>query len=246
MRDEDLRFPRVIGHRGAAGHAPENTLAGFRRAALFGLRWVEFDVALTRDDEPVLLHDETVDRTTDGKGKLAAMTLGALQMLDAGTWKSAEFAGERVPTLAEAFDALQALGLGANIEIKPTKGREAETGAIVARQVAAAWPGSLPRPLLSSFQPTSLAAARDAAPQLARGYLVNRLARGWQKEAEALGCISMHCSQRTLSREAAAEVRQAGYRLLSYTVNEAARARLLFDWGVEAVFTDYPDRLAVI
>jgi len=246
MRDEDLRFPRVIGHRGAAGHAPENTLAGFRRAALFGLRWVEFDVALTRDNEPVLLHDETVDRTTDGKGKLAAMTLGALQTLDAGAWKAAEFAGERVPTLAEAFDALRKIGLGANIEIKPTKGREAETGAIVARQVAAAWPESLPPPLLSSFKPAALAAARDAASQLARGYLVNRLTRGWQEEAAALGCVSIHVSQRTLNREAAAEVRQAGYRLLSYTVNDAARARLLFDWGVEAVFTDYPDRLAAI
>lgn len=246
MRDENLWFPRVIGHRGAAGHAPENTLAGFRRAAMFGIRWVEFDVALTRDNEPVLLHDETVDRTTDGKGRLAAMTLGALQQLDAGSWKSAEFAGERVPTLTEAFDMLHELGLGANIEIKPTKGREAETGAVVAQQVAATWPASLPRPLLSSFKPEALAAARDAAPQLARGYLTNRLTRGWQKEAGALGCVSMHLSQRTLSRETAAEVRQAGYRLLSYTVNEAARARLLFDWGVEAVFTDYPDRLAVI
>jgi len=246
MTDGGLQFPRVIGHRGAAGHAPENTLAGFRRAALFGIRWVEFDVALTRDNQPVLLHDETVNRTTDGKGKLAEMALGHLQQLDAGSWHSAEFVGERVPTLTEAFETLHELGLGANIEIKPTKGREAETGAIVARQVAAAWPESLPRPLLSSFQIESLVAARDAASGLARGYLLNRLGKGWQKEAAALGCVSVHCNQRSLSRQTAAEVRQAGYRLLSYTVNDAARARLLFEWGVEAVFTDYPDRLAVI
>jgi glycerophosphoryl diester phosphodiesterase len=239
-------FPRVIGHRGAAGHAPENTLAGFRRAALFGLRWVEFDVALTRDNEPVLLHDETVNRTTDGKGKLADTTLGSLRRLDAGAWHSEEFAGERVPTLAEAFDTLASLGLGANIEIKPTKGREAETGAIVAKRVAAAWPESLPRPLLSSFKLDSLVAARDAAPTVARGYLLNRLNRGWQKEAASLACVSVHCNQRTLTRQTAAEVRQAGYHLLCYTVNDAARARLLFEWGVEAVFTDYPDRLAVI
>jgi len=246
MRDENLQFPRVIGHRGAAGHAPENTLGGFRRAAMLGIRWVEFDVALTRDNVPVLLHDETVNRTTDGKGLLAQMTLGALQQLDAGSWKSAEFKGERVPTLTEAFETLHELGLGANIEIKPTKGREAETGAVVARQVAAAWPEALPQPLLSSFKPEALAAARDAAPGLARGYLTNRLGRNWRKEAEALDCVSIHLSQRTLSRETAADVRRAGYRLLAYTVNEASRARLLFDWGVEAVFTDYPDRLAVI
>jgi glycerophosphoryl diester phosphodiesterase len=246
MPDNSLQFPRIIGHRGAMGHAPENTLAGIRRAAFFGLRWVEFDVALTRDNEPVLLHDETVNRTTDGKGRLAAMTLAELQTLDAGSWKSPEFAGERVPSLTEVFALLRELGLGANLEVKPTKGREAETGAIVARMVAAAWPEGLPRPLISSFQTAALAAARDAAPQIARGYLVHRLNRGWQQEAAALGCVSVHCSQRTLKREGAAEVRQAGYRLLSYTVNEAARARLLFDWGVEAVFTDYPDRLAAV
>lgn len=246
MKTSGLNFPRVIGHRGALGHAPENTLAGFRRAAMFGLRWVEFDVALTRDNEPVLMHDETVDRTTNGKGKLAEMTLGELRTLDAGAWRSDEFTGERVPTLAKAFETLQELGLGANIEIKPTRGREAETGALVARQVAAAWPESLPKLLLSSFKLESLAAARDAAPAVARGYLLNRLTRNWQNEAAALGCVSVHCNQRTLNRPSAAEVRQAGYRLLSYTVNEASRARLLFDWGVEAVFTDYPDRLAVI
>jgi glycerophosphoryl diester phosphodiesterase len=246
MNDSTLTFPRIIGHRGAMGHAPENTLAGIRRAALFGLRWVEFDVTLTRDNAPVLLHDETVNRTTDGKGKVAAMTLAELKTLDAGAWKSAEFAGERVPTLTDVFALLRELGLGANLEIKPTPGRDAETGAVVARMVADAWPESLPRPLLSSFKPAALAAVRDVAPQLARGYLLKRLTRGWQKEAAALGCVSIHCSQRTLTRKDAAEVRQAGYRLLSYTVNEAARARLLFEWGVEAVFTDYPDRLAAV
>jgi glycerophosphoryl diester phosphodiesterase len=246
MSNSGLILPRVIGHRGAAGHAPENTLASLRRAAQLGTRWVEFDVALTRDGEPVLLHDETVDRTTSGKGQLAAMTLGALQTLDAGAWHSEAAAGERVPTLMEAIDLLQSLGLGANIEIKPTTGREAETGAVVARRVAAAWPESLPRPLFSSFKTEALAAARDAAPSIARGYLLNRLGRGWQKEAAALGCVSIHCNHRPLTRQAAAEIRQAGYHLLTYTVNDAVRGRQLFDWGVEAVFTDYPDRLLAL
>lgn len=246
MKGAELSFPRIIGHRGALGHAPENTLAGFRRAALFGVRWVEFDVALTRDNVPVLMHDETVNRTTNGKGKLAQMTAAAVRELDAGAWMSAEFAGERVPTLLEAFETLSALGLGANIEIKPTSGREAETGALVAKQVEAAWPEGLPPPLLSSFKQEALVAARDAAPGLLRGYLFNRVGRDWRKEAEALGCVSIHGNQRTLNRQTAAEIRQAGYHLLSYTVNEASRARLLFDWGVEAVFTDYPDRLLAI
>lgn len=246
MSNGGLGLPRVIGHRGAAGHAPENTLAGLRRAAELGARWVEFDVALTRDGEPVLLHDETVDRTTDGKGKLAAMALGELQQLDAGAWHSKKTAGERVPTLMEALAALRSLGLGANVEIKPTAGREAETGAVVAKRVMAAWPGSLPPPLLSSFKAESLAAARDAAPAIARGYLTSRLGRDWQREAAALGCVSIHCNHRHLDRKTAAAVRQAGYCLLAYTVNDAARARQLFDWSVNAVFTDYPDRLLAI
>jgi glycerophosphoryl diester phosphodiesterase len=246
MSNSGLILPRVIGHRGAAGHAPENTLVGFRKAAQLGARWVEFDVALTREGEPVLLHDETVDRTTSGKGKLAAMTLGALQTLDAGAWYSEATAGERVPTLTEAIALLQSLGLGANIEIKPTAGREAETGAVVAKRVADAWPVSLPPPLFSSFKNEALAAARDAAPSIARGYLLNGLGRDWQKDAAALGCVSIHCNHRSLARKAAAEVRQAGYHLLTYTVNDAARGRQLFDWGVEAVFTDYPDRLLAI
>jgi len=246
MSNGGLDLPRVIGHRGACGHAPENTLASLRRAAELGARWVEFDVALTREGEPVLLHDETVDRTTDGKGKLAAMTLADLQSLDAGGWYSKSAAGERVPTLMQAFDLLRATGLGANIEIKPTPGRAMETGAVVAGRVLAAWPESLPVPLFSSFEIEALAAARDAAPSIPRGYLLGRLDPGWQRQAAALGCISIHCNHRRLSRETASAVRQAGYRLLAYTVNDAARGRQLFDWGVEAVFTDYPDRLLAI
>jgi glycerophosphoryl diester phosphodiesterase len=246
MGNGGLDLPRVIGHRGAAGHAPENTLASLRRAAQLGARWVEFDVALTREGEPVLLHDETVDRTTNGKGKLAAMTLAELQSLDAGAWYSKSDAGERVPTLMQAFDLLRATGLGANIEIKPTAGRAAETGAVVAKRVLAAWPESLPMPLFSSFEIEALAAARDTAPSIPRGYLLGRLDPGWQRQAAALGCVSVHCNHRRLSRDGAAAVRQAGYRLLAYTVNDAARGRQLFDWGVEAVFTDYPDRLLAI
>lgn len=246
MSGERPVFPRVIGHRGVAGHAPENTLAGIRQASVFGLRWVEFDVALTGDDEPVLMHDDSIDRTTNGKGKLADLALADLYGLDAGSWHSPPFAGETVPTLMQALDTARALGLGVNVEIKPTKGREAETGAIVAKRVAAAWPGDLPPPLLSSFKIDALRAAQAAAPSVNRGYLLRRLHRGWQRDAAALDCVSVHCGQRLLSRRAAAEVRQAGYRLLSYTVNDAPRARLLYDWGVESLFTDFPDRLLSI
>ena len=243
MTTGDLHLPTVIGHRGAVGHAPENTLAGIRKAATLGVTWVEFDVALTKDGEPVLLHDETVDRTTDRKGKLADLTLAEIRTLDAGTWFSGDFAGERIPTLDEAIAELESLGLNANVEIKPTSGREADTGRVVAERVAAHWPQDRPPPLFSSFQPDALAAARRAAPEIPRGLLLRRPSRGWRQWAEDLACWSIHCNHRNLDRRTAEQVLKAGYHLLAYTVNDAGRAERLFNWGVEAVFSDYPDRI---
>lgn len=239
----NIRFPRVVGHRGAAGHAPENTIAGLRKAAALGATWVEFDVVLTGDGVPVLLHDDTLDRTTNGTGNIADMNLDEIRSLDAGSWFSKDFASERIPTLAEVIPLLESLGLGANIEIKPTDGREAETGRIVAEFVAAAWPNTLRAPLFSSFRPEAVAAAQAAAPAIPRGLLLRRLREGWQDQARRLDCVSIHCNQRYIRRDDAAQVRDAGYRFLAYTVNDGKRARQLFDMGVESVFSDYPDRI---
>ena len=153
-------LPRVIGHRGAKGHAPENTLAGIEKAAALGCRWVEFDVKLTADGVVVLMHDDDLGRTTDGKGPVAGATLADLRALDAGRWFSADFTGERVPTLDEAMAVLEARGMGANVEIKASKGREAETGAAVARALSQRWMNGRRPPFVSSFSPDSLAAAR--------------------------------------------------------------------------------------
>lgn len=236
-------IPCVIAHRGASGHAPENTLAALRKAAELGAIWVEFDVMLSRDGWPVLMHDDDLARTTDGRGPLAEMSLSQLRELDAGRWFSKVFAGERIPTLKEALAALAELGLGANIEIKPTPGRETETGHTVAAYLAEAWPSNLPQPLLSSFSREALAAARGVAETAPRALLVNRVPSDWHARLIELGCGALHCNHRFLKREKAAEVQQAGYSLRCYTVNSAARARMLFDWGVDGVFTDYPDRL---
>lgn len=243
MSELSIHFPRVIGHRGAVGHAPENTLAGIRKAAELGATWVEFDVALTRDDIPVLMHDDTVDRTTDGSGNLADLTLQDVRNLDAGRWFSDAFAGERIPTLTETIRLLHTLGLGANVEIKPTPGRAPETGRIVAKQVADEWPNSLRAPVFSSFQVDALVAAQQAAPEIPRGWLMRRPVKDWRDQAEALDCLSIHCNHRALDSNIASEVRGAGYHLLAYTVNDANRALKLFEWGVESVFSDYPERI---
>jgi glycerophosphoryl diester phosphodiesterase len=237
-------LPRIIGHRGAAAHAPENTLAGFRKAQALGVAWVEFDVRLTADGRCILLHDDTIDRTTDGSGVAAEMTLDQLAAFDAGAWFDLSFAGETIPTFEEAIDLLGELGLGANIEIKPHRGAEVETAEAVCRILATSWPAALPPPLVSSFAYPALEAAHRTAPALARGLLLSRVNDDWRDLAEAIDASTIHCDHVRLTEKRAKEIRAAGYPLLAYTVNHAGRAHELFGWGVTAVFTDAPDRLA--
>lgn len=234
---------RVIAHRGASSYAPENTLAAFALAAEQGAAAVECDAKLTRDGAVILMHDDKLDRTSSGRGAVRRFDLKAIRALDAGRWFDARFAGERVPTLAEALAQWAALDLLPQIEIKPCPGRAAETGTAVARETARLWPKRLPRPLLSSFAMKSLEAARDAAPSLPRAWLTERLPLDWKRRAERLGCVALHCNQKYLTEAKARRVKDAGLALRCYTVNDPDRAKRLFAWGVDAVFTDCPDRI---
>lgn len=239
----EVHIPPVIGHRGAAGCAPENTLAGLRRAQAIGCRWVEFDVRLTGDGELILLHDERLERTTNGRGKARAQPFAAIRHLDAGGWFGPAFVDEPVPTLAQAIKVLAELGIGANVEIKATRGRAAATGAAVADLVSRQWPARLPPPLISSFLKDALAAARDRAPEIGRGLLFRVVPRDWHARADRLGCATINLDHRRLRPATVAEIRKSGYAVLAYTVNDAARARELFGWGVASVFSDVPDTI---
>jgi glycerophosphoryl diester phosphodiesterase len=152
-------LPRVIGHRGAATHAPENTLAGLRKAAELGAPWVEFDVRLTADKVAILHHDDTLKRTAGRNAAAATLDYAEIAELDAGAWFGNAFHGERVPTLSDSIALLGELGLGANIEIKPAPGHEAETARIALELVKKEWPSNLPAPLISSFKVESRAAS---------------------------------------------------------------------------------------
>jgi glycerophosphoryl diester phosphodiesterase len=244
MTAPERRWPRIIGHRGAALAAPENTLAGFCMAAALNVEWVEFDVRLTSDGRCILLHDDTLDRTTNGRGPVARLTFDEVRRLDAGGWFGPDFAGQPVPGLEETIGLLAQLNLGAVVELKPAPGAEAETGRAVAAILAERWPAALPPPLLSSFKPAALAAAREVAPQLTRALLVGTLPRDWRRQIEALDCAMLHADQRRLDRPTVEVVRDAGLPLFAYTVNLPQRARELFSWGVDAVFSDCPDRVA--
>jgi glycerophosphoryl diester phosphodiesterase len=234
-------YPRIIGHRGGGTLAPENTLAGFRRAAAMGLGAVEFDVMLSSDKVPLLIHDETLERTTSGRGAVSATSYETIAGLDAGAWFAPEYRGEHVPTFEQAGRLCVELGLWPNIEIKPAAGFERETATIACEWVRKLWAGAPRRPLLSSFQEICLDVARTAASEFERGYLADRIAPGWQSAAARLGCVSVHCNAEHITEAQAREIRSAGYWLLCYTVNEARAARRLFSWGVDAIFTDRPD-----
>ncbi len=238
-----LEIPKIIGHRGACAYAPENTLASIRKAAAQGARWVEFDVRLTRERDLVLMHDDDVKRTTNGKGRVADLTLAELSALDAGAWFGGAFAGERVPTLAETIALLAELGLGANIEIKAADAEARETAESLARILAAHWPRTAPPPLISSFEIEALAAIQAAAPQWPRGLLMKEIGGDWRGLLDRLGAATLNLDHRPLDAAMIAAARATGRPVLCYTVNDPARARQLFAWGVSAVFTDQPDAL---
>ena len=217
--------------------APENTLAGLHVAARLGCRGVEFDAMLSADGLPVLIHDETLERTTSGRGQVAAMRSDGLARLDAGCRHHPAFAAEPLPTLDEALRTCAALGLWANVEIKPSTGHDTETGCLVARHAAAA-PGQL---LLSSFSLAALCAAADEARHLSRALLVEAIPDDWCERMAESGALALHASAVALSDSALRAVVRAGIPLACYTVNRRDAAERLFALGVSALFTDRPD-----
>lgn len=236
-------LPRLIGHRGAKESAPENTLASIREAARQGARWVEVDVMLTRDRRPVLIHDDTLDRTTSGHGPVPEHDLAALREFDAGSWFDPRFAGERVPTLEEAVGLIRDLGLGLNLEIKPYPGQEEATAEVALAALRPLWPMDRPL-LLSSFEVPCLEVAQRLWPEIPRGYLLWDPPADWAAVAERIGAATLNVHQDRQSADSVAAYRATGRPVLAYTVNDPGRARTLFGWGVSAVFTDAPGRLA--
>lgn len=249
-------YPRVLAHRGGGTLAPENTLAAIRAGHARGFRGVEFDAMLAADEVPVLIHDATLERTTSGRGAVAAHTAAQLARLDAGRWHSPAFAGEPVPALEAALRWCRANDVWTNIEIKPSPGAAARTGTVVARATRALYadllqPGGdvaasvVPRvPLFSSFEREALVAARAAAPDIPRGYLLDRVPPDWLAQLQALGCVALHTNHRHLNRALAEQIKDAGYWLFCYTVNDPARAEELLAWGVDAFCTDRIDLIA--
>ena len=234
-------YPKWIAHRGAGKLAPENTLAAFRLGAEYGYRMFECDVKLSADGIPFLMHDATLERTSNGQGTGGDLPWQALSQLDAGSWHSRRFAGEPLPTLQNLARFCLENAFGLNIEIKPTPGTEALTGDTVAKEAARLWQHTAVPPLLTSFKSDALEAARLAAPQLPRGLLLDTLWEGWLQKAQDLGCLAVVCNYTLWDAGTVAQVHNAGMRCLSYTVNEQAAAQHLLDLGTDGLITDRVD-----
>ncbi|PHV37579.1 glycerophosphodiester phosphodiesterase [Janthinobacterium sp. BJB304] len=238
-------YPRTLAHRGGGTLAPENTLAALRCGLAYGYRAMEFDVMLASDGVPVVVHDPELGRTVAGSGHVNDYTAAQLGTMEAGAWFGPHFAGEGVPTFEAVAAYCKAQHIWMNIEIKPAPGFDVPTGETVARATRDYFAKEIAEgellPLLSSFSIAALEAARQAAPELARGWLVEQIPEDWARTAKDLDVVALHCDHHQLTRALALEVKKAGLGLFCYTVNTPERASELLAWGVDGFCTDRID-----
>lgn len=252
-RDTSALFPEavtVIGHRGAADLAPENTAAGFRAAAELGVGF-ELDVTRARDGEIVVIHDDTLERTTTGSGFVDETPLATIRTLDAGTWFGADFAGEPVPELS---GVLAEFGPRVVVDIEIKNPRDPALVEPLAREVVrlVEEAGLVDRVFVTSFNPYVLAAVREANPSIVRGqlygtfegadlsfiekYVLKRLLLNGKAVPDLLVAEAAFLRPRYVRR-----MRRKGYRVMAWTVNDPEEMRRLVAWGVQGLITDRPD-----
>ncbi|MFC4250197.1 glycerophosphodiester phosphodiesterase [Sinimarinibacterium flocculans] len=235
MTTEPLPRFTVIGHRGARGHAPENTLLSIDTAIRLGADWVEFDVQ-HHDGELWLMHDLTLDRTTNGRGPLHAHSADSLRRLDAG-------GGEIIPTLPEALDLIEQR-VGVNVELKSWNGCAAAVAACLRDYIADGWPAD--RFLVSSFHLPELWEFKQLLPEVPLGALYCGVPLDWAGLAAELGAQTLNISGEFVDARLIADAHERGLRLYVYTVNDEAELWALRQMGVDGVFSDYPERALAV
>lgn len=235
------RVPRLIAHRGMSALAPENTLPAFRACLDYGVEWFEFDCDILGDATVVAIHDPTVDRTTDRRGSLSDLTVADLDRIDAGSWFAPQFAGVRIPTLAQVVDLINETGLNANLEIKAVP-RTGKNSRLLVDGIASELNRLHPdrEVLVSSFNPVLLKAFRRRAPHfpVATVFESRTLAKLWRVNAAHVGASALHPSNRTVTKDHVAAYRATGRHVNVWTVNNVERARELVSWGVTGLITD--------
>ncbi len=229
----------VIAHRGASGHAPENTLAAFKRAVGLGATFIETDLQLTRDSRFVAMHDGTVNRTTNGHGKVHDMTLAELRRLDAGSWFGSEYVGERIPTLEEILEFSKKNDVVFYLELKPGGSWGGEHALVGALRES----GEIPRAVVISFDADILARLRQIEPTLMTGLLYDGQIEQPLEKALEVGARQLAVRGDLVMPSLLKDARKRDLQVVCWTVNHPAHIRMLLEAGVDGIMSDYPDRL---
>lgn len=234
---------QLIGHRGTGGLRPENTLCSFSHAAELGLNWIEFDVQLTKDEHWVVMHDETIDRTTNGHGRIEEFTLEALKKFQAGLWHKPPYPSQSIPTLTETLVLAKQLGLHANIEIKGSEITPTKHASLMAKFLHRHFAPNSPPPLLSSFDLDCLVALRAAMPDQPIAYLIDSFDSETINIAKTHNFTSINCDVNTITVSQIRSAANNNIPVLLYTVNDLNTAHTWLQQGIAAIFTDRPDLL---
>lgn len=235
----NLESGTLIAHRGACAHFPENTLEAYQGAHDMGATWTETDVMLTKDFVPIMVHDEHLERMTGEKIYIAESTYDELKDIDVGNWFAPQFKGVRIPTLIECLQLHEKLHLGINLEIKPSPGFDADTARVAMQTVM---DQNFPKEqiIISSFSLTSMETAYEMAPDYAYGFIADELPSLKVALASGIPWYSVHLHDKLITTQLVRELKEYGYKVLSFTVNDPAKAQTLFNQGVTAIFTDDP------
>ena len=236
----------VIAHRGASGVAPENTLAAFRKAVELGAGFIETDLQLSRDARLVALHDDTLERTTNGRGSVSSKTLQELRGLDAGSWfrtphheAAPSFAGERIPTIEEVLAFGREHEIGLHLEVKATGPSGAEHAIVGALRVS----GEIPRSVVLSFSPSVLRRVRQLEPLVMTGFLFSDRLSSPVATAVEVGARQLLPRTDRVTRELVTEAHAHDLKVVAWTADTPEEMRKLISAGVDGIITDYPDRL---
>lgn len=237
-----IDLPKVIAHRGASGTAPENTLVAIVRASDLGATAIELDATISSDGVAVMLHDEDVERTSNGNGLITQKTINEIQKLDAGSWFDGAFVGERIPTLTQAMGVINQRGLFFNLEIKPSAGLEEKTAKIVAAEVNKNWQANAPM-LVSSTSEICLRTFQKINPDIPCGLITDTVPENWREIMQRNNCISIHFHYSSANPELVREIKNAGYFALAYTLDDPEMVKNLFAMGIDAIFTNFPEMI---
>lgn len=233
-------FPRIFAHRGAPTLAPENTIASFAKASEIGARWCECDVGVMADGTLLIIHDDTVDRTTNSSGSWDSWGYGELRRLDAGAWFSPTYRFERIPELADVVSFANSTQTGFNFELKPRAAGKRRDTLIENVEVALRSFANKDKLLISSFDHDLLRAVREAMPEVPLAWLCTpaEVRAGSWREASQIECTAIHPCGQDLTEADVHEMLDAGFDVNVWTVNTLEDARKAAQWGVTGIFTD--------